>query len=70
MTRDEYRKLVLDECGKTVSVEYVMRPINFVHVLQDIAKDAFLHPGKYSRTLQDETRRRLLQLNEQGFTDP
>lgn len=70
MTRDEYRKLVLDECGKRASAEYVMRTVNFVRVLGDIARDAFIYPERYSETLQEETRRRLFQLETTGVTDP
>lgn len=70
MTRDEYRKLVLDECGNLANVAYVMHTVNFVRVLGDIARDAFVYPEKYSKTLQDETRRRLVQLEATGVTDP
>lgn len=70
MTRDEYRELVLKECGSAANTEYVMRTVNFVRVLQDIAVDSFKYPGKYSQELQDETRRRLIQLETTGITDP
>lgn len=68
MTRQEYKDQLVKELKAHEIVPWLGGA--FPSILKDVAEDMFIHQGRYSQELQDETRRRLIQLNDTGITDP
>lgn len=69
MTRQEYKARLIEEL-KPVAIQPYFGAFPFPRTLRDVAVDMFQHPTRYSQELQDETRRRLKQLDDTAITDP